>query len=301
MELKKDYLLDYEIIVSPERAKRPHQFKDELKEDLEEEIKNCPFCPGNEHLTTKEHFSLKKDNKWITRVFPNKFKIWNTHDVIVDTPEHLKDWDEIDIYFALKTIQKRIIQIFNQNKEIKWVSVFRNYGEKAGASIRHSHLQLLGLEFLPKKIENLKNKLKKDCCFICNKRWKNEILIKEFNYFRVLLVDGRFPYEFEVHSIKHKNSLIEFSEEELRELSIILKKIVKILKKHFNDYNVLFFNGPKEEDFHFFLRIFPRINLWAGFEFESGIIVNPVGKEKSYEFLKEHIEKEFNTNKEVLY
>jgi UDPglucose--hexose-1-phosphate uridylyltransferase len=296
MELKRDYLLGYEIIVSPERAKRPHQFNE--KEDnlinIDEEIKKCPFCPGNEDKTPNEYFSFKNEKgEWFVRVFPNKFKVWDLHDVIVDTRDHLKDWDEIDVFYSLKAIQKRLIEIYSKEKNVKWVSVFRNYGKEGGASIRHSHLQLIGLNFIPKKIEELGFKLKKCNCFICNEKWKKELLIKETENFRVLLIDGRFAYEFEIHPKEHKPSLIEFNDEELRELAEILKKIVKIFKEHFNNYNVLFFNKPKNTDFHFFIRAFPRINKWAGFELESSIIVNPLGKEKAFEFLKEKIEKEF--------
>ncbi len=288
-------MLGYEIIVSPERAKRPHQFKEDELLNIDEEKKNCPFCPGNEHKTPAEHFSFRNDKgEWFVRVFPNKFKIWHLHDVIVDDKEHLSDWDEINVFYSLKAIQQRIINIFSKESSIKWISVFRNYGKEGGASIRHSHLQLLGLEEIPKEINKLLPRLRKECCFICNKKWEKEILIKETSFFRVLLVDGRFPYEFEVHIKQHKPSIIELNDEEIKELALIFKKIVKIFKKHFHSYNVLFFNAPKNEDFHFFIRIFPRLNIWAGFELESGVIVNPVGKDKAYEFLKEEINEEFN-------
>ena len=69
-ELRKDYILDRYVIIADERAKRPHQFKEE-KEIKKEKI--CYFCSGNEHLTPPEIARYPQSDKWEIRVFPNKF------------------------------------------------------------------------------------------------------------------------------------------------------------------------------------------------------------------------------------
>jgi UDPglucose--hexose-1-phosphate uridylyltransferase len=286
-----DYLLDYEIIVSPERAKRPSQFKEEIvdNEELKLEIRNCPFCPGNEEKTPKEYWKIEKNGQWIIRVFPNKYKIWKNHDVIVDTPDHLEDWDEnMYLELVLYAIKKRVEEILKE-KEIKYVQVFRNYGKNAGASLRHSHIQLVGFEFLPEQIEKLSYKLNKCSCRICRKKWGNALVLKELNYFRVLALESRFPYEIEIHSKEHKGFL-GLNNDEIKELAFILKKIIKRIKDYFDSYNVLFFIEPKNKDFHFFIRIFPRTTIWGGLELSASLIVNPVDKEKCFEFYKDLFE-----------
>ncbi len=291
------------IIVSPERAKRPHEFSLKEKESQNlEEIRTCPFCPGNENLTPEETFRISdKKGNWIIRFFPNKYKIWDFHEVIVDTPFHNVDWNKNEnLPKLLKGIRERFLQIEKNFEEIKWLSLFRNYGKFGGASIRHSHLQLIGLTFLPEEIEKLSLKLKKENCFICKEAWKEEVFLFKTKFFRGLFVDGRNPYEIEIHPLRHVTSIKNLSDEELEELAFIFQKIVAIFRNYFVDYNVLFFNSPLTgkraflEDFHFFVRIFPRTTLQAGFEFESGIIVNPVGKEKSFEFLGKEFQKAFD-------
>jgi UDPglucose--hexose-1-phosphate uridylyltransferase len=281
----KDYLLGFEIIVNPERSKRPSHFEPPKidKKTLKEEIKHCPFCPGNEDKTPNEYWRIEKNKEWIIRCFPNKYKIWKWHDLIVDTRDHLKDWNDIDyLHLVFAAIQKRVKELYNI-KEVNYVHVFRNYGEKSGASIRHSHLQILGLDFIPEHIDKLKAKLKICSCRICRKKWENELLIKETKNFRVLAIDGRFDYELEIHPKEHKGFL-SLDSNELQELAGIVKEIITIIKQYFDSYNVLFFIEPKNSnDFHFFIRIFPRKSLWGGFELSSNIFVNSSGKEKTKE------------------
>ncbi len=288
MYYTKDYLLDYEIIVSPERAKRPTTFKEEISQkDLREEIKKCPFCPGNEDKTPNEYWRIEKKGQWIIRCFPNKYKIWKWHDLIVDTPDHLKDWPENEnLDLTLSAIQKRVKEL-EEIEEVKVVQVFRNYGKFAGASLKHSHIQILALDFVPKKIEELSGKMNKCSCRICRGKWKKEKLIKEGKFFRLLAVDGRFPYEVEIHLKEHKK-FQELKDEELKELAEFLKFVIKKIKTITDSYNVLFFNGIKGKYFHFFIRIIPRTEArFGGFEFSDNVFVNSVGKDKAFEFYTE--------------
>jgi UDPglucose--hexose-1-phosphate uridylyltransferase len=186
---------------------------------------------------------------------------------------------------VIHAIQKRVKELY-EIKEIKYVQVFRNYGKESGASIRHSHLQIVGLDFIPEKIDEIKNKLKKCSCKICRK-YKEQVLIYEGSFFRVLAVDGRFPYEVEIHPKEHKGFL-KLNNEEIKELSKLIILIIKRIKEYFNAYNVLFFIEPKNNnDFHFFIRIIPRINKFGGLEFSTNIFVNAISKEKAFEFYKD--------------
>jgi len=297
LKLTQDYLLDTLIILNPERAKRPHQFSySSADSSNSKEMETCPFCPGNEHLTPEEHLRIEDGlGKWIVRIFSNKYKIWKIHDVIVDTPLHSKDWEDMDSLLPLfQAIKLRIRNIYEKHPEVKWISLFKNYGKMAGASIKHSHLQLIALDFIPFKIEKIVKKLAISNCAICKKLWKEGIIIKETNFFRSLFVASAHPYEIEIHPKIHRISLEFLTEDELNELNRFLKGIIKTFKMFFKDYNVLFFLAPKNKDFHFFIRIFPRITVYAGFEFESGIIVNPVPPEKAFEFLGKELLKNLN-------
>ena len=49
------------VIIATERAKRPEDFlkKDKSKFTLPEYSNDCPFCPGNEHMSPVEHYAIR--------------------------------------------------------------------------------------------------------------------------------------------------------------------------------------------------------------------------------------------------
>ncbi|HMQ02238.1 MAG TPA: hypothetical protein PKD79_04220, partial [Candidatus Doudnabacteria bacterium] len=42
----------------------------------------------------------------------------------------------------------------------------------------------------------------------------------------------------------------------------------------------------EEKSFHWHLTVFPRLTIWAGFEYGTGIPVNPMTPEMTAEFLR---------------
>jgi UDPglucose--hexose-1-phosphate uridylyltransferase len=188
-ELRKDYFSRKLVIVSPERTKRPFEFKDSGSSEKRLSAKDCPFCPGNEEMTppaelvlVKRENSLLKlsdsDNErvanWSVRYFPNKYPAvspdsdvryselpllgepaFGFHHVMVVTPKHdesfstLPEEQWIDI---LATLQDRIRWLYSK-KTVGYVSVFVNNGSEAGASFSHPHLQTITLTKLPPTIE----------------------------------------------------------------------------------------------------------------------------------------------------
>ncbi len=57
-ELRQDYATKEWVIIATERAKRPHDFLKGRSEpsQLPSHDPNCPFCPGNEHMTPPRNF-----------------------------------------------------------------------------------------------------------------------------------------------------------------------------------------------------------------------------------------------------
>ena len=177
MELRKDYLLDRWVLISKTRSKRPHEFIEEnniYKDDSGPE--KCFFCPGNEEETTAEIGRIADGKKWRVRWFPNKFPAvklegkytvttdnhfftWSNgygeHQVIVETPDHgeqITDFDEEKLVEIFKVYANRI-EDMRSKPHIKYVSVFKNHGQKAGTSIVHSHSQMISLNIIPQEIQ----------------------------------------------------------------------------------------------------------------------------------------------------
>ncbi len=316
-ELRKDYLTDRWVIIASERAKRPHEFKTPKEEN---NAANCFFCPGKEHTTPPHIYTVEKDSKWIIRVIPNKFpavtpngvsdiktdnsfytyaSAYGRHEIVVETNEHgkeLEDLSEDHIKKILKTFIIRIDELM-KDPQIDYVSVFKNKGKSAGASIAHAHSQIIAYNNIPSAIKNeLESSyryyvLNKKCAFC-------DIISKEKNsHRRVLKTEhtvaftpyaSRFPFEVWLFPKRHIAGIGELNEDELFDFSASLKKILTKLKEIGNvPYNILFHSmTDNSANFHFHIEILPRLTVWAGFELETGTIINPVAPEDAAKFYR---------------
>lgn len=321
MELRKDYISDKWVILAPGRAKRPHQFKEEKisKKELQEAIKKCPFEPGKEKDAPKEIGRIS-DNKggWKMRWFPNKFPVVNlegfseiktdnkyftygtafgTHEVLVESPDHSKHLADLSVedLKLLFNIYSQRIEDLSKIEGIKYVSVFKNYGKGAGASIPHSHSQIISYNEVPSKV-------RKECkavsnfysCPYC------EILNIEKDSLRQIWVDdnvvafcpyaSKFHYEVWIFPRRHVKKLSELNESEVTSFVTALSKVLKKLKFIGAEYNYFLNYSPDEHDLHFHLRINPRLAVWAGFEYSTDCVINTITPEEAAKFYNGSLE-----------
>jgi len=176
-ELRKDPIIGRWVIISTERGKRPTDF---VSVPPAKRSSFCPFCYGNETKTPPEVYALRepgtsKDTPgWSVRVVPNKFPALQiegelnrqgegiydkmngigAHEVIIETPDHdktISDLDEDRIADVLSTYRERILDL-KKDRRFKYIVVFKNHGEAAGASLEHSHTQLVAMPIIPKRV-----------------------------------------------------------------------------------------------------------------------------------------------------
>ncbi len=266
-------------IISSVRSRRPHLFKEETEE---EEPIQCPFCPGNETLTPSEYMRVENGKNWIIRVIPNKFPaIPHLHDVIVDSPEHDEDIDSIEHIDKLLEVYKERMLFYYGISGIKYVAVFRNRGKNAGASIPHPHSQVLAIPFYPSRYVKEKRTYSSKGKDVMKEFLERELKVQE----RVIKVSRNFvvlcayapssPYEIWIVPGERINSFI--FENNIRELGGLIKETVSVLKKVLGDnlsYNITFQSAPpSDKDYHYYVRIIPRISVIGGFEMETENII----------------------------
>ncbi len=276
-EIRYDLIHNEYVLISPERLHKPIEF---AVAKFEEPSK-CPFCPGNEDLTTKEIFSIKINGKWITRVVPNLYKAvaiensfdfdidgmnekfggFGAHEIVIETPKHNANFDTLsqkEIFYYLKTIKERIIDL-KKDKRIVFLNIFKNKGVKAGASQPHPHTQIIGLpvmtnfqkEFFKRSFEFFKNH---------GKSMYEEIFLFENKNERKIYNSGEFliyapfasKFAFEIIILSKNFSSIEYMNDNiLDEFSLNLKNVFNALKKELGDfnYNLLFYLPPVNKNF----------------------------------------------------
>ncbi len=285
-----DSLRERLIVFSPRRAERPQKFPKNTETCAE---RDCPFCPGNEHDTPPSVMEIPQNGSWKIRVFPNKFPVISPdeggyHEVVVETPTHdtnLEDLSPSHIKEVLEVFAMRL-KFFYSHNGIKYVSLFKNHGRDAGASIPHSHSQIIALPFEPPHIEKLKEKQKAICplCSMVHKELeeRKRIVINGKSFTCLSYWAATFPFELWIIPKKHLSSLKDMGQEELYELAEVIKSSLLKLRKilgHFC-YNLVFRDWWNNEECHFWLEILPRTTHIAGFELGSQAFINPMPPEE---------------------
>ena len=280
--IREDPLTGRKSIIASVRSRRPHL----IREVSEEEPVQCPFCPGNEALTPRELFSIRVKERWLVRVIPNKFSaIPNMHDVVIDSPNHEDDIDTITHMEELLRVYQIRCEHYYSVEGVRFVSLFRNRGKRAGASIPHPHSQILALPFYPKRFLTESERFKK-------RDVMEELIEKELeSQERVLEVSPNFVVftayapstSYEVWIVPRRRIASFLLEDNLRELGEMLRNTVAALKAFLGEdmsYNITFHSAPPGTEYYrYYIRILPRVQVFGGFEMETGDVIVSVAPE----------------------
>lgn len=328
-ELRKDPVLGRWVIISTERAKRPKDFKSAPeKKVISPEA--CPFCPGNESATPPEILAYRESGSkansagWTLRVISNKFPALliegdinrrgegiydrmngiGAHEVIIETSDHSMDLADLEIDLFKNVIyayQERMLDL-KKDQRLRYVMIFKNFGAAAGASLEHSHSQLIATPVIPKRVMEEMNGARlyfeyRERCIFCDivvQETKNrKRLINENNSFIcVCPFAPRFPFETWILPRNHVSNFEDATKEELNDLASILKDCLLRLKKALNTppYNYIIHTTPITlkgiEFYHYHLEIIPVLTHIAGFEWGTGFYINPTCPEESASYLR---------------
>lgn len=257
------------VISAPRRAKRPDETKTPTI---------CPFCPEN----IKEPEVYNEGG--VVKVLANKFPFAPIHEVIIHSPDHHKNFGELDL-ITTELIFKTFRQRYNTHKNSGQVYIFHNRGEEAGESLFHPHSQLV---VIPEDVKLEISQLEET--------YQNTIeMIQTNNYYILCPESSEWPDEV---WIVPKNSrpeddrpLVEkfgdISDGEITDLSTILPKVIRALElKLGREFPYNFYIYPKE---NWYLRVVPRIKRLGGFEIGTGVSVNTEDPKETIAFLKENL------------
>lgn len=300
-EFRKDYFLNKYVIITPGRAKRPKDIKEQT---ILKRVKSCFFCPENiDKKNIKDKINGK--NGWevlsIGNIFPavalNNKKAYGVQEVIIETPFHdkeLGDLSENKIKLILAMYAKRTKDLM-KNKKIDYILCFKNQGSKAGASIIHAHSQIFATGIVPPDLQEettlVKNyKNKHQICPYC------DIIKKEAKSKRKIFEDknvivfapyaSEYHYEVWIFPKRHVDNITLLKSTELISFAKALKLILSKIQKLDLSFNMFLHNVVSNADQHLYLKIQPRDSVWAGVELGSGLVINSVPPETAAKFYK---------------
>ncbi len=327
-ELRKDPIIGRWVIISTERGKRPVDY--EIPAPVVSHG-SCPFCYGQEHLTTPEILAVRPPETapnspgWQLRVIANKYPALRVegeleksgeglydkmsgigaHEIIVEMPEHNRFLSDLDIPHIQNILSAYVsrMQDLKRDTRLKYLMIFKNQGYRAGASLEHSHSQLIATPIVPKSInEELAGAKEyysyKERCVFCDivkqeTEDRRRLVLENDRFISIAPFAARFPFECWLLPKKHESNFENITPADLALLAAMLKETLLRIKASVNNppYNLVLHTAPCQmsglQHFHWHMEIMPRLTRVAGFERGTGFYINPTPPEEYAQFLRE--------------
>lgn len=303
-EIRIDYIHDRSVIIAPGRSKRPHDFE---THSMPSGIpaSECVFCRGNlEKVKALDVVGPRK--KWqlisLKNVFPvvspDFPKAYGHQEVIVETPDHDVELAELPVeqFEKLIALYAKRTNALSADKKIRYILIFKNNGGRAGASINHAHSQVFASTFLPPHIQDKltraqEYRIRYGRCYYCD-LWRKEVkgprrIINDGTFTAFAPYASSYNYEAWLISKRHVDNVEQLTGEERRDMAKMLKRLLERLAVAKIPYNFYLHQDIVYPDEHFYLRIAPRRDVWAGLELGSRLIVNTVAPEEAARFYRE--------------
>jgi len=328
-ELRKDPVTGRWVIISVERGKRPSDFV--VRTPPRKKGGFCPFCPGNEYTTPQEILAFRPQgaptnaSNWSLRVVPNKFPALQiegglgregegiydlmngvgAHEVIIESPVHehtLGTMPLESVEGVLWAYHSRMSDL-KRDTRFRYVLIFKNEGETAGASLEHTHSQIIAMPIVPSLVKDEMEGARKyydyrERCIFCDmirqevesgKRvvWENRSFIALSPF------APRVPFEVWILPKNHESHYDIPYEGKYREMAEILQQILKRIDKTLDTppYNFVLhtspFNNERNDFYHWHIEIMPKLTKLAGFEWGSGFHINPTPPEEAARYLRD--------------
>ncbi|MGI6657665.1 MAG: galactose-1-phosphate uridylyltransferase [Desulfobulbus sp.] len=326
-ELRKDPILGRWIIIAHERGNRPTDF---LVEEAVTKGGFCPLCPGNEKSTPSETLAYGRENDvpntpgWKLRVVPNKYPALviegnldkqgegvydrmngiGAHEVIVETADHHASFSYLppeEMILTFLAYRERILDLAGDPR-FKYVVVFKNYGKTAGASLEHSHSQLVALPVIPRTVALEMDGSKvyfafKDRCVYCDiihqeLHQRVRVVCENEHFVTLTPFAPRSPFEVWILPRAHQSSYTEQDDASLMDLSRIFSETMRRLDVCIPNipYNFVLHTEPLHSDplkhYHWHFEIVPKVTSSAGFEWGTGFYINPLSPEDACGYLR---------------
>jgi UDPglucose--hexose-1-phosphate uridylyltransferase len=273
------------VIISTERRKRPTDFRLESVQIAPDS--SCPFCAGHEQMTPRELLAYGRNGSgqggagWSLRVVPNQFPVLRVegtldrqgeglfdkmngigaHEVIIESPRHedtLATLDDEAIERVLQAARERV-QDLKRDQRFRYIIIFKNHGAAAGASLDHSHSQLIALPIVPREVRDEVDGARvhyetKERCVFC------DIVRQETADGRRLIAENadmvalapyapRFPFETWILPRRHQALFEDAPRHEYASLARMLGDILRRINKTLllPPYNLLIHSAPVAE------------------------------------------------------
>ncbi len=334
------------VLVATARGMRPRKAEEPAPHDTRTHVATCPFCPGNENLTPPTIAAYPAQGAWAVRIVENLYPVlgaqrggdnwvfglqqamdgYGRHEVVIDHPHHcgaIHAMSVAHLVVIMRCYRARMQELYAADARLRYVLIFKNFGPAAGASIAHTHSQIIAMPVVP---ENVHNELEHSrayfrrhrCCIFC-------ALIDEALTFEATLYDrssgeirrklhvgqyviergtrfiaikpfaSRFEWEVHILPLAHQSDFIAVDDDDLEDFSTVLQRTMARLDAVLGgvQYNYFLHSRPHggehadcDLSYHWHLEICPRTSIPTGFELGSGLFVSTISPEHAAQQLR---------------
>ncbi len=254
---------------------------------------------------------------WSVRVVPNKYPavdpvkidrhsdcdsglfqrapIRGGHEVIIESRQHVQSLTELDLAEVLLVFQayQNRLRYWRTVPGISYISAFKNVGGFAGASLRHTHSQLIATDRMPPAIgasiqRMNRHRASTGCCLQCDLvraelKAKRRVVWHDDSVIAFCPFASRLPMLISITTLEHQACFEDLCDKAIESVSRLVVRVVSWLEKirPGTSYNYCLHTRPPAADeqpdaFHWSIEIFPRMTRVGGFEWSSQCMINPI-------------------------
>ncbi len=221
------------------------------------------------------------------------------HEVIVESPHHWHSISQLDheATCLVFTAYRDRLQHWLDDLGLAYGVVFKNVGLDAGASLVHTHSQLIATDIMPPDIARAAERMelfarKESACLFCRMaedELEQQVRVVEQTPAFVAFCPfaSRLPSQITILPKRHQTRFQALGNAELEQLAWLTHRLVRRIEHCYPDaaYNFIIHTSPNRlaspDCFHWRIELFPRITKVAGFEWGSDCYINPVAPESA--------------------
>jgi UDPglucose--hexose-1-phosphate uridylyltransferase len=323
-ELRQDLVSGDWVVIAPNRSKRLSQLVKKEKR-IKAPKKGCPFENPQESGNGEPIILYKNSHDWLVQVIPNKYPAFipgvhkikikkngpyqtvdgvGYHDLVI-TRDHDKNFSALpfkEANLVFRAFRERY-KTLAEDPCSAYVSIFHNWGPRAGASVYHPHYQIIAIPVVPPDVNHSlsgsfnyfkKNKKCVHCVMIEHeKKIKSRIVYENKEAIVFAPFVSREPFELRVFPKKHFSCFEDTPDGVMEMMVDALQASLNKMERKLGDPDYNFFihtapilNKKKYGYYHWHIEVQPKISISAGFELSTGIEITVVDPDDAAKILK---------------
>jgi UDPglucose--hexose-1-phosphate uridylyltransferase len=255
----------------------------------------CPFCEGHEQLTPPEVAAFGRAGEapdspgWKVRVVPNKFPAFPGQEVVIHGPVHVTSVAEVDTdVWTMVVTAWSTRRGHHRAAGAAWLLIGINEGAGAGASLEHSHSQLVPFDAIPPMAERELEGFAAGCPLCAP---PDHIVQERDGLVTFCPPWSRIPYETWIAPTEHEprapldEALADAIADAVSRLRALLGPDLA--------WNAVVHDAPltgEHPQHHWHVELLPRLTVAAAVELGAGIWINVVEPERAARELA-HVER----------